>query len=104
MLFHVTMKHSAEDCPAYHREKMPAIMKAFENLEETQNALKVKQHFFVWCPPSHTAYLLVEADNLNAVSRYVFAIPFPHDTQIVPVEHLQETMSFAKAMMEQSTE
>jgi hypothetical protein len=55
--------------------------------------LNLKQHYFVWCPPSHIAFLLLEADSLNAVSRYIFSIPMRQDAQIVPVEHLQDTMA-----------
>ncbi len=48
MLFHITMKHKTEDYPAYHREKMPEVMKGFETLEARRNELGVKQHYFVW--------------------------------------------------------
>ena len=101
MLFHVTMKHKTDDCPAYHREKMSEVMKAFETLEARRNELNVTQHFFVWCPPNHIAYLLLEADTLDSISRYIFSIPFPHDSQVVPVEHLDETMTMAKSMAKQ---
>ncbi len=104
MLFQVIMSHSEDNCPAYHREKMPETLEAFKNLEALGEKLSVKQHNFVWCPPNHTAYLLLESDSLNAVSRYVFSIPIPHDIQIIPVEHLHETVAMAKAMVEQTKE
>lgn len=81
---------------------MPEVMEAFKSLEERGEKLGVKQHFFVWCPPNHTAFLLLEADNLNAVSRYIFSIPFPHDAQVVPVERVQDTMEMAKKLMDQA--
>jgi hypothetical protein len=46
--------------------------------------------------------MLLEADSLNAVSRYIFSIPMRQDAQIVPVEHLQDTMAMAQKLMEQS--
>ena len=104
MLFQVIMSHSEDNCPGYHRDKMPEALEAFKNLDALGEQLNVKQHYFVWCPPNHIAFLLLESDSLNAVSRYVFSIPFPHDTQIIPVEHLHETVAMAKAMMEESKE
>ena len=64
--------------------------------------LNLKQHYFVWCPPSHVAFLLLEADSLNAVSRYIFSIPMRQDTKIVPVEHLQDTVAMAQKLTEKS--
>jgi hypothetical protein len=92
------MKHSTDDCPAYHTEKMPEVMEGFKNLEAKGKELNVKQHYFVWCPPNHTAFLLLEADSLNDVSRYIFSIPFPHESKIVPVEHMQDTMAMAEKL------
>ena len=30
MLFHITMTHSEDNCPAYNREKMPEVLNAFD--------------------------------------------------------------------------
>ncbi|MHC5038292.1 MAG: DUF3303 domain-containing protein [Planctomycetota bacterium] len=103
MLFHVTMKHSEDNCPAYHKEKMPGILEAFEKLEELGGELGVKQHSFVWCPPDHTAFLLLEADNLSAVSRYVFSIPMPQEINVTPVEPIQDTVAMVKEMLAKSS-
>ncbi len=100
MLYHIIMTHTEDNCPGYDREKMPEVLEAFKNLEARGKELNVKQHYFVWCPPSHVAFLLLEADSLNAVSRYIFSIPIRQDTQIVPVEHLQDTLAMAKKLME----
>lgn len=102
MLFHVTMTHTEDNCPGYHRERMPKLIEAFENLEAVGKELNVKLHSFVWCPPDHVAFVLLEADSLAAVSRYVFSIPMPQDTKVVPVEHIQDTVAMAKAMMAQA--
>ena len=34
MLFHVTMTHTADNCPAYHTERMPEVITSLEKLEE----------------------------------------------------------------------
>jgi hypothetical protein len=104
------MTHTEDNCPGYQREKMPEVLKAFKDLEARGKELNVKQHYFVWCPPNHVVwcppnhvgFMLVEADSLNAVSRYIFSIPMRQDAQIVPVEHFQDTMAMAQKLMEQS--
>ena len=101
MLFHVTMTHTEDNCPVYQRERMPEVLEAFENLEALAKELNVKLHSFVWTPPDHVAFVLLEADSLNAVSRYVFSIPIRQDIQVFPVEHLHETLAMAKAMAAQ---
>ena len=97
MLFHVTMTHSVDDCAVYQREMMPAVLESFENLEALGKELDVKLHYFTWCAPAHVAFVLLEADALSAVSRYLFSIPMPQDIDIVPVEHLHDTMAMARA-------
>ena len=104
MLFHVTMTHTEDNCPGYHRERLPEVVEAFENLEALGAELNVKLHSFVWCPPDHVAFALLEADSLDAVSRFIFSIPMPQDTQVIPVEHTQDTVAMAKAMMAQEHE
>ena len=97
MLFHVTMTHTEENCAVYHREMMPAVLEAFENLEVLGKELNVKLHYFTMCGPDHVAYVLLEADTLSAVSRFLFSIPMPAKNTIVPVEHLHDTIAMARA-------
>lgn len=97
MLFHITMTHTEDNCGVYHSHMMPAIMEAYNNMDALGKELNVKLHYFTWCAPAHTAFVLLEADSLSAVSRYVFSIPMPQQIDIVPVEHLEETLAMARA-------
>jgi hypothetical protein len=97
MLFHVTMTHSADNCPIYQPEKMPAVLASFENLDDFGEKLGVKVHYFTMCGPTHVAYVLLEADNLSAVSRFAFSIAMKQQIDIVPVEHLSDTIAMARA-------
>ena len=97
MLFHVTMTHTEDNCAVYHSEMMPGVLESYENLEALGKELNVKLHYWTWCAPNHVAFVLLEADTLSAVSRYVFSIPMPQDIEIVPVEHLDDTIALAKA-------
>ena len=97
MLFHVTMTHTVDNCAIYHREMLPGVLDAFENLEALGKKLNVKLHYNTMCGPAHVAFLLLEADDLSAISRYVFSIPMPAEINIVPVEHLHDTIAMARA-------
>jgi hypothetical protein len=98
MLFHLTMTHTEDNCPAYQGEMMPGVLEAFENLEALGEELNVKLHYFTWCAPDHAAFVLLEADTLSAVSRYAFSIPMRQKISIVPVEHLSQTVAMARAV------
>jgi len=100
-LFHVTMTHTEDNCSIYHKE-MPALLESFPNLEALGKELNVKLHYFTTCGPAHVFYLLLEADTLSAINRYVFSMPMPQESQIVPVEHLHEATAMAKAATTQS--
>ena len=100
MLFHVTMTHTEDNCPVYDGEKMPAVLESFENLEALGDELGIELPYFTWCGPAHTAFVLVEADSLSAVSRYLFSNAMKHDMDVVPVEHLDDTVAMAKVAAE----
>ena len=102
MLFHITMTHTEDNCAVYHREMAPAVFESFANLEALGKELNVKLHYFTWCGPAHVAFVLLEAETLSAVSRYVFSIPMPQKIDIVPVEHLHDTIAMAKAATAQA--
>ena len=46
MLFHVTLTHSENNCAVYHREMLPGILAAFENMEALGRELNTKPHHF----------------------------------------------------------
>jgi hypothetical protein len=102
MLFHATMTHTEDNCPIFHSEMMPGVLEAFENLEALGKELNVKPHYFTMCGPAHVAFVLLEADSLSAVSRYIFSIPMPSKIDIIPVEHLSDTVAMARAATAQA--
>ena len=99
MLFHVTMTHTPQDCPAYERQKLAELVTASEKWDALAREVGAKVHFFLWAAPEHVAYVLIEADNLGAVARYVNAIPVRHDFKVTPVQHLHDVIAMAKVMM-----
>ena len=97
MLFHITMTHTEDNCPIYQREMMPDVLASFENLDDLGEKLNVKVHYFTMCGPTHVAFVLLEAENLSAVSRFVFSVAMKQQISIVPVEHLGDTLAMARA-------
>jgi muconolactone delta-isomerase len=99
MLFHVTMTHTADNCPAYHVEKMPALLEALDKLDEVGRETHVKAHALLWGAPDHVAYALLEADSLGAIARYVNSIPITQEIKITPVQLVSDVVEFGKAAM-----
>jgi muconolactone delta-isomerase len=99
MLFHVTMTHTAGDCPAYDRQKMADVISGMEKLDAVAAELKVKVHMLAWGAPEHVAYALLEADSLAALMPYVNAIPLRQDFKVTPVQHLKDVVAMSKLIM-----
>jgi hypothetical protein len=98
MLFHVTMTHSADDCPAYHSEKAPAFIASVEGLQALGKELNVEAHTILWGAPAHIAFAVLEADSLNAIAHYVNSIAITQDFVITPVQNVGEVVEFARTM------
>ncbi|MBN2205597.1 MAG: hypothetical protein JW767_11305 [Thermoleophilia bacterium] len=104
MLFHVTMTHSADDCPAYHTEKMPDLLASLGRLEELGKELNVKAHTLLWGAPEHVAFAVLEAESLGAVARYLNSIALTQDFTITPVQHVAALVEFGKQAMARAAE
>jgi hypothetical protein len=102
MLYHVVMTHTADNCPAYHTERMPALLAALEKLEVVGKELKVKAHSLLWGAPDHVAYAVLEAESLGAIGRYLNTIPIIQEFKISPVQNVSDVVEFAKAAMAQA--
>ena len=98
MLFHVTLTHTAQTCPAYDPETMQAFIPALEKLEATAQDLGLKLHFALWAAPEHVAYALVEGDSLGAIARWVNSVPIRQEFRVTPVQHVQDLVVTARAM------
>lgn len=102
MLFHVTMTHTPDNCPAYHRETTPDVITGMDKLEGFARELNVKVHFLLWGAPEHVAYALLEADSLGVIAQFVNAIPIRQEFRVTPVEHLQQVKETLKAIVAQA--
>ena len=99
MLFHVTMTHTTDNCPAYHTERMPGLLASLEKLEGVGKELHVKAHALLWGAPDHVAFAVLEADSLGALGRYLTAIAMTQDFKITPVQNVSDLIEFGKASL-----
>ena len=99
MLFHVTMTHTADNCPAYHTERMPEVIASLEKLEEVGKELNIKAHVLLWGAPDHVAFAVLEADSLGAIGRYLNSIAITQEFKITPVQNVSDVVEFGKAAM-----
>jgi hypothetical protein len=99
MLFHVTMTHTTDNCPAYHAEKMPPLLASLDKLGEAGREFKVKAHALVWGAPDHVAFAVLEADSVGALTRYLNSIALTQDFRITPVQQVSELVEFGKEAM-----
>lgn len=61
MLFHVTMTHTPDNCPAYHTERMPELLASMVRLEEVGRETNVTAHSLLWGAPDYVAFAVLEA-------------------------------------------
>ena len=99
MLFHVTMTHTADNCPAYHPDRTPEFIASMDKLPELGKQLGVTAHALVWAAPDHVGYAVLEADSLGAVARYLNSIALVQEFKITPVQNISDVVEFTKAAM-----
>ncbi len=100
MLFHLTLTHTADNCPGYWPpEKQAKLYAQADKIMGAAKDLKVKVHFILSGAPEHVNYALLEADGIGAVNSFVNGFPFRIDTKVTPVLHLQDFIAAQKAQL-----
>ena len=99
MLFHLTLTHTTDDCPAYNRERMPAMLEAIEASDARAKELGIKIHFMVNATPKHVIYALLEAENVAGIAMWVNSFPLKQDCDINPVQADADLAAMGREMM-----
>lgn len=99
MLVHVTMTHTPDNCPAYHADRLPAMIESMEKLAELEKELHVKAHLLLWGAPEHVVFAVLEADSLGAITRYLYSIAITQEFRITPVQQLSDIIQFGKEVV-----
>ena len=99
MLFHMTATHTADNCPGYNHERMPAVIEAIESSDARAKELGIKVHFMVNAAPKHVIYALLEAENVGAIALWGNSFPINQDFDINPVQAEADLAAMARDMM-----
>ncbi len=92
MLFHVTMTHTVENCPAYlPPDKQNAFLKEIEKMFTDAKERNIEIQFMV-TGVGHVIYALIKSDNFNAINNFFGNAPFKQDIQIEPVGDVKDTI------------
>jgi len=99
MLFHVTMTHTPDNCPAQMPpDKQKEFFDHAQKLAEAAEGMGVKVHFMV-SGAGHTMYALIEADSFDAINMFFTGFKFKQDYQIEPVGHVKDMIAAFQAQL-----
>ncbi|MBV9327828.1 MAG: hypothetical protein JO352_29275 [Chloroflexi bacterium] len=96
MLFHITVEHTAQDCPGRHPTAPPDLVAPSDTREGLGRELGVKLHFvlwgaacMLWAQPDHLAFAVLEAEDMESALQYVRAlVPEGWSSTALPVWNL----------------
>jgi hypothetical protein len=100
MLFHVTIRHDAEDCPGFNPEVRPRAIESLQNLHALAEKFGIKVHGLYNALPDHVEYLVCESVSPAALAMYLTeAVPYARaDTETHAVVDADELLAAAQAM------
>ena len=97
MLFHVTMTHTPETCPAQlPPDKQKDFFAHAEKMRDVAREMNINIHFML-AGVRHTMCALIEADTFDAMSMFFTGFKFKQDYQIEPVGHVKDIIAAFKA-------
>jgi hypothetical protein len=102
MLFHVTMRHTASECPGYQREKIPLLLQWREQREKLSKQFNVKVLGMYNALPQHLEFAIIEADSPASVAFFLSTGPVKVDFEVHAVEAEDTLMEAIKKMMAQA--
>lgn len=90
MLFHVTAKHEVAFCGAYDQPLQEKVGEAWRNLGRLSEELGVKIKSWGLDAPGHTIFMLLEAESVASISKFLLSNPMRQDYDVRPVLSLDE--------------
>ena len=105
MIFIAQLTHPPERCfgRPEHKEIAKELMEFMENMERYEKEAGVKRLGFYLNSNEHTFYFILEADNYLKISKFLGVGPIltHHTAKITPVVSLEETLEFARRVIEE---
>jgi len=97
MLFHVTMTHTPENCPAQlPPDKQKKFFAQAEKMQKGAQKMGIKIHFMVG-GVGHIMYALIEADSFDAMNMFFTPMELKQDYQVEPVGHVKDIIAAFRA-------
>jgi muconolactone delta-isomerase len=97
MLFHVTMIHAPENCPAQlPPDKQEKFFARAEEMQKAAREMNIKMHFMVGAV-GHTMYALIEADTFESMNMFFSGMEFKQDYEVEPVGHVKDIIAAFRA-------
>jgi hypothetical protein len=105
VIFIAQLTHAPELCfgRPEHKEIAGELMEFMENMERYEEEAGVKRHGFYLNSNEHTFYFILEADSYLKISKFLGVGPLltHHTAKITPVVSLEETLEFARRVIEE---
>ena len=98
MLFHVTIRHDAADCPGFNPQLIPRAIENLQNLDALAEKFGVNVHGLYNALPDHVEYLVCESDSPAALAIFLTeALPYGRaDTETRAVLGAEELLAVAR--------
>ncbi len=90
MLFHVTAKHEVTFCAAYDKPLQKEVGEAWGNLGKLSEELGVKVKSWGLDAPGHTIFMVLEAESVQSLSKFLLSNPMRQDYDVRPLLSLDE--------------
>jgi hypothetical protein len=99
MLFHITITHTADNCPGFNPDLAAKSMEVAKKIPEMAQQLNIKIHFMVSGMPEHVEYALLEAPGPVELAMFCSQYPYKVDFKVTAVEHLDAAVEKMKKLM-----
>lgn len=91
MLLHVTVTHSARDCPLYNSDGILPVVDALEKRNDLAETYGITLYWMVSGAPEHISYALLESDHIDKVTQFLHEVFItPSSFKITPVQAMKD--------------
>jgi hypothetical protein len=97
MLHMTVMTHGPDTCAAVKPESGEMARNAMDQMDEVSEKYQIDVKGTWTDSPRHTFYMVVDAPNAHAVSKFMWELRFPHwnTVRVFPVVTIEEAMKLA---------
>jgi hypothetical protein len=91
MLLHVTITHSAGDCPLYDRDRILPVVAALKKRDDLAEKHGITLYWMVSGAPEHISFALLESDHIDKVTQFLHEVFItPSSFKVTPVQAMKD--------------